>query len=92
MLRKVLRGEKRDWDTVLPYVLFAYQEVLQATVGFSPFKLLYGQNVRGPLDVLQEEWIQNQEAETDILSYVTNIRDRMEEAKEVVKKMPGELK
>ena len=92
MLRKVLRGEKRDWDTVLPYVLFAYQEVLQATVGFSPFKLLYGQNVRGPLDVLQEEWIQNQEAETDILNYVTNIRDRMEEAKEVVKKMPGELK
>ena len=91
MLRKVLRGEKRDWDTVLPYVLFAYQEVLQATVGFSPFKLLYGRNVRGPLDVLQE-WIQNQEAETDILNYVTNIRDRMEEAKEVVKKMPGELK
>ena len=85
MLRKVLRGEKRDWNTVSLYVLFAYQEVSQATVGFSPFKLLYGRNVRGPLDVLQEEWIQNQEAETDILPYVTNIRDRMEEAKEVVK-------
>ena len=42
MLRKVLNGEKRDWDHLLPYVLFAYREVPQATVGFSPFELLYG--------------------------------------------------
>ena len=69
---------------MLSYVLFAYREVPQATVGFSPFELLYGRDVRGPLDVLQEEWIQNQEAETDILTYITNIRDRMGEAKEVV--------
>ena len=44
---------------MLPYVLFAYREVPQATVGFSPFELLYGREMRGPLDVLKEEWIEN---------------------------------
>ena len=84
MLRKVLDGEKRNWDRMLPYVLFAYREVPQATLGFSPFELLYGRDVRGPLDVLKEEWIQNPESETDVLSFVMEVKDRMELAKEVV--------
>ena len=45
MLRKVLKGEKRNWDHMLPFVLFAYREVPQATAGFSPFELLYGRDV-----------------------------------------------
>ena len=44
----------KDWDKLLPYLLFAYQEVLQASTGFSPFELLYGRAVRGPLDILRE--------------------------------------
>ena len=32
MLRRVVKGEKRDWDCMLPYVLFAYQELPQTTV------------------------------------------------------------
>ena len=91
MLRKVLRGEKRDWDTMLPYILFAYREVPQATVEFSPFELLYGRDVRGPLDMLQEEWIQNQEAETDVLT--SQISEKgWKRPRKSSKKMPGELK
>jgi hypothetical protein len=78
------RGEKRDWDTMLPYVLFAYWEVPQATLGFSPFELLYGRDIRIPVDILQEEWIYNQEVETDVLSYILDVRDRMDKAKELV--------
>ena len=84
MLRRVLKGEKRDWDRMLLFVLFAYCEVPQATVGFSPFELLYGRDVRGPLDVLQEEWLQNPDAETDVLSYVMDVRNRMETAREIM--------
>ena len=54
MLRKTATSEGKDWDKLLPYVLFAYREVPQASTGFSPFELLYGWNVRGPLDVLRE--------------------------------------
>ena len=40
-LGKGVRREK-DWDLMLPYLLFAYREVPQSSTGFSPFELLYG--------------------------------------------------
>ena len=49
MLKKAASEDGRDWDRLLPYLLFAYREVPQASTGFSPFELLYGHNVRGPL-------------------------------------------
>ena len=56
MLRKFVAANGKDWDRWLPNLLFAYREVPQATTGFSPFELLYGRRVRGPLDVLREAW------------------------------------
>ena len=56
MLRKTAVDEGKDWNWLLPYVLFAYREVPQNSTGFSPFELLYGRSPRGPLDVLKEMW------------------------------------
>eukprot|EP00731_Ephydatia_muelleri_P007554 Em0003g1802a len=42
MLRKAAVGEGKDWDKLLPFVLFAYREVPQASTGFSPFELVCG--------------------------------------------------
>jgi len=42
MLRKVAGNEGKEWDKLLPYILFAYREVRQASTGFSLFELLYG--------------------------------------------------
>ena len=36
MLKKVVSEEGQNWDTLLPYVLFAYRDVPQAATGFSP--------------------------------------------------------
>ena len=55
-LRKAATDISKDWDKLLPYLLVAYREVPQASTGFSPFELLYGREVRGPLDVLKETW------------------------------------
>ena len=41
MLRKVVTKEGKDWDKFLPYVLFTYREVPQASTDFSPFTLIY---------------------------------------------------
>ena len=46
MLRKTANQEGKDWDKLVPYLLFAYREVPQASTGFSPFELLYGRDVR----------------------------------------------
>ena len=56
MLCKTVTSDGKDWNKLLLYVLFAYREVPQASTGFSPFELLYGRNVQGPLDVLRESW------------------------------------
>ena len=56
MLRKYATKSRKDWDKLLPYLLFAYQEVPQVSTGFAPFELLYSRPVRGPLDVVKEEW------------------------------------
>ncbi|KAM9757960.1 uncharacterized protein ACNS7B_005079 [Menidia menidia] len=46
MLRKFVDETGSDWDQWLPYLLFAYREVPQASTGFSPFELLYGHEMR----------------------------------------------
>ena len=46
MLKKTASADGKDWDKLLPYVLFAYWEVPQESTGFSPFELLYGREVR----------------------------------------------
>ncbi|KAL7880119.1 hypothetical protein SRHO_G00023730 [Serrasalmus rhombeus] len=45
-LRKLTNSNGTDWDTWLPYVLFGYREVPQASTGFSPFELFYGRQGR----------------------------------------------
>lgn len=56
MLCKFVDETGRDWDQWLPYLLFAYREVPQASTRFSPFELLYGHEVRGLLTLLKEVW------------------------------------
>ena len=79
MLRKFVDDTGRDWDKWLPFVLFAYREVPQASTGFSPFELLYGFPVQGPLDLLKKSWEAKQPAPQGVLSYVLQMRDRLEQ-------------
>ena len=45
-----------DWVDKLPFALFAVRQLLCRTTGYSPFELIYGRNVRTPLDILCEGW------------------------------------
>lgn len=49
MLRKVCHETGRDWDEGLPFVLFAFRDAKQESLGFSPAEIVLGYNVRGPL-------------------------------------------
>ena len=61
MLKKVASKEGRHWDTLLPYILFAYREVPQAATGFLPFELVFGREVRGPLAYSRKDGKQGKE-------------------------------
>lgn len=56
MLISICCERRRDWDKYLNAMLFAYREVRQESLGFSPFTLLYGRTIRGPITVLKQLW------------------------------------
>lgn len=81
MLKKFVSESGKDWDKWLPYILFAYREVPQASTGFSPFELLYAHQVRGPLDVLKESWETTAVSKKkNILTYVIKMREKLQQA------------
>nr|XP_037279889.1 uncharacterized protein K02A2.6-like [Rhipicephalus microplus] len=65
MLKRMCAEKPKNWDRFLGPLLFAYREVPQASLGFSPFELLYGRHVRGPLAILKEVWT-NQELDDEL--------------------------
>ena len=89
MLRKTAVDEGKDWNWLLPYVLFAYREVPQNSTGFSPFELLYGRSPRGPLDVLKETWEGKDKSPEIVVSHILAIQDRMETMKDLVSENLG---
>ena len=50
MIAKSTDLEERDWDTRLPFLLFAYRATPQASTGESPFLMLYGRDCRLPTE------------------------------------------
>lgn len=81
MLKRMCAEKPKDWDRYLAPLLFAYREVPQASMGFSPFELLYGRHVRGPLAILKELWTNTElsdEAKTTY-QHVFDLRNRLEE-------------
>ncbi|XP_078666715.1 uncharacterized protein LOC144908750 [Branchiostoma floridae x Branchiostoma belcheri] len=85
MLKKFVREDPKEWDKLLPYLLFAYREVPQESTGFSPFELLYGRHVRGPLQVIRESWEGADQSSESVISHVLKVRERMAAMTEVVR-------
>ena len=80
MLQKMAAERPSDWDRYIPALLFSYREVAQASLGFSPFELVYGRSVRGPMSVLRDIWADediNEQTKTTY-QYVLELRERLE--------------
>jgi len=74
----------KDWDKLLPYLLFAYREMPQASTGFSPFELLYGRAVQGPLDVIRETWEADERSDDSVVSYLLATQEKLWDMAEIV--------
>jgi len=49
MMRKCMEKQDKNWDVLVPYLLFAMREIPSATTGYSPSQLVFGRNIRGLL-------------------------------------------
>jgi len=65
--------------------------VKQESLGFSPFELLYGRTVKGPMAILRELWT-HEEPDNEVRTtyeYVLDLRKRLEETCQLVKDSLG---
>ena len=84
MLRKFVSWNQKDLDQYLPYLLFAYCEVLQEIIRLSPFELLYESQVRVPLDVLREEWTVDRGTAASVATHVLEMREQLAEMAQLI--------
>ena len=85
MLKKAMDADGKNWDQLLPHVLFAVREVPQASTGFSPFELLYGRRPRGILDLAKEAWESQPSPHRTTLDHVEQVRDRLAQVWPIVR-------
>ena len=71
--------KNNDWDEFIPYLLFAICSTPNESVSLSPFQVIFGHLVRGPLELLREEWEEGS-SKDDFLSYFTNSRENLYQA------------
>jgi len=57
--------QKKDWEWKRP-PFFAAREAVQESLGFSPFELVFGREVHGPLIPIKESWL-DEENEVNLL-------------------------
>ena len=57
MIRSYCFDTEKDWDEGIHLLLFAVRESVQESLGFSPFELVFGHCVRGPLKLLKEKFL-----------------------------------
>ena len=86
MLKRMIEDSEKEWDRYINPLLFAYREVqIDSLGGFSPFELLYGRIVRGPMAILREMWSREEipEEVNDTYEYVLELRRRLESTCEI---------
>ena len=81
MLKRLCSEQPRQWHRYINPLLFAYREVPQESTGFSPFELLYGRAVRGPMTILKQLWTKEVE-ECEVKNsypYVFELQEKLED-------------
>jgi len=53
------------WDLLLPYAEFAFNKALNRTTGISPFKIVYGLDPLGPVDLVPRPLDQRPSADAE---------------------------
>lgn len=84
MLRTYCLEFERDRDDGVHMQMFAIREVVQESLGFSPYELVFAHSVHGPLKLLREKWL-CEGTEQNLLDYVSNFRFKLRRACEIAR-------
>lgn len=85
MLKRLCLDRPKDWDRYLGPVLFAFRDAPQESLNFTPFEMIYGRSVRGPMTILKELWTK-EIGESDMKTtyqYVVDLQNRLEKTYDI---------
>ena len=85
MIRSYCYDTEKDWDEGIHLLLFAVRESVQESLGFSPFELVFGHTVRGPLKLLKEKFLSDDDSSLNLLQYVSDFKNRLSKACEAAR-------
>ena len=80
MIRSYCLDTEKDWDEGIHLLLFAVRESVQESLGFSPFELVFGHIVRGPLKFLKKKFLSDDNSSLNFLQYVSDFKNRLSKA------------
>lgn len=84
MLSLFVDNNHSNWDALLPYVMMAYRSSVHASTGFTPYKILFGQEIVLPVDVMLG--VGPQDKFTAVSDYVARTADILSTVVEAVKR------
>jgi len=84
MLRKC-PNRQNEWDHLLKYLLFAYKSAPHRNTGFSPFEMVFGRQLRGPLDVVKEGWMEGDLKQSSAIDWINSLKEKLSIMADVVK-------
>ena len=82
MLRKQEEGP-REWDCLLKYCLLAYRATPHSGTLFSPYEVVHGRQLRGPLQALKEGWTGGELKFETSIDWVNQLRDTLAQLQKV---------
>ena len=85
ILTKYCSDNPVRWDDFVPYVLYAIRSAPSETLGLSPFQIVFGHSIRGPLEVLREVWEEDPQQE-DFLHNLSTTYENLHQAWQLVTK------
>ena len=77
IVKEVMHTAK-DWPKAVKFALFAIRSVPNRSTGFTPFELVYGRNVRSPLELSVEQLFQDQPLQLDVFQWVEQLNEHLE--------------
>ena len=81
MMLSIFVNDRCDnWHELLPFVMHAYRTGVHESTGYSPYRLMMGEECSLPQDVTTEELRSSRENEVAPTPFATRVRDALEVA------------
>ena len=84
MIKKFCLNNTSAWAKNLPFLLFAVRSAPNYSLGFLPFELVFGHQVRGPLEVFRDV-LEGYDTGNNLLGWISHSREELFVAWEMVK-------